>query len=180
MKKFFIYAIGLMAFTACSTNSSEKSDDSTLNHDSVVAGEKVAVDSNSVIDMQESSANSEDESEAFYNSLPNIKKLTSMNDEKKEAKYLHSLGYKGSFKVQGMEEDWRANGTFTLENGTRKCVVKAHIDGYYENYEIIITGDDAAKEKFYNEVKKVKRTKYDSPVKIKMKGNTIYIDIQNY
>lgn len=119
------------------------------------------------------------EAESFYNSLPDIKKLA-VNDYKKETKYLHSLGFEGSFKERGIEEDWHADGTFTLENGERKCVVKAQIDGYYEEYNITITGDDEAKEIYYKETKKYTRTIYGSPIKTKLKGNTISVDIQNY
>ena len=179
MKKFLIYAVGVLAFTACTTKSTEKSDTDSICKPDSMATVAPAEDTVDNVTLQQPVVNKKTEGESFYISLPDIKKLA-ISDPKKESTYLHSLGFQGSFKEQGMEEDWQANGTFTLQEGQRKCVVKAHIDGYYQNYDITITGDDEAKEKYFNKTKKITRTKYGSPIKTKLKGNTIAVDIQDY
>ena len=189
MKKLLFGAAALLMMTSCSGNggSDKANEESAQAGDSItqveatqkaedatnVAAEQARLDSLRADSIQKA------EAESFYNSLPDIKKLT-IADHKKETNYLRSLGFKGSFKEKGMEEDWRADGTFTLEKGNRKCVVKAHVDGYYQDYNITITGDEDAKKMYYNKTKKITRTKYDSPIKTKLKGNTIVVEVQDY
>ena len=180
MKKLLFGAAALLLMASCSGNrTTEKaSDDSARIADSIAQVETAKAEQTRLDSIRTDSLKHEEE-ELFYNSLPNIKKLA-VSDNKKETKYLHSLGFKGAFKEKGMEEDWRAEGTFTLEEGQRKCIVKAHIDGYYQDYSITITGDDEAKEKYYKETKKITRTTYGSPIRTKLKGNTIVVEIQDY
>ena len=182
MKKLLFGAAALLLMASCSGNrTTEKaSDDSARTADSIAQVEtaKAAAEQARLDSLRTDSIKHEEE-KLFYNSLPNIKKLA-VSDHKKVTKYLHSLGFKGAFKEKGMEEDWRADGTFTLEKGQRKCIVKAHIDGYYQDCSITITGDDEAKEKFYKEAKKITRTTYGSPIRTKLKGNTIVVEIQDY
>ena len=182
MKKLFFGAVMMLLMASCAEKgSSEKArEDSARIADSIVQAEtaKAAAEQARLDSLRTDSIKHEEE-KLFYNSLPNIKTLA-VSDNKKETKYLHSLGFKGAFKEKGMEEDWRADGTFTLEEGQRKCIVKAHIDGYYQDYSITITGDDEAKEKYYNEIKKITRTTYGSPIRTKLKGNTIVVEIEDY
>lgn len=182
MKKILFGATALLLLGACSGNgTTEKArEDFTRVADSKgpvesteAAVEQVCLDSLRADSIQKK------EEKSFYNSLPNIRKLVE-TEFRKETKYLHSLGFKGSFQERGKEEDWLAEGTFTLEKGQRKCVVNAHVDGYSECYKITITGDDEAKELYYNETKKYTRTKYGTPIKNKLKGNTIIVDIEDY
>lgn len=177
MKNFLFGVTAIILMASCSSNGiSEKAhEDSARIADSIAQVE----DAKAAAEQARLDSINKMEAESFYNSLPNIKKLA-LSDDKKETQYLHSLGFNGSFKVEGMEEDWRANGTFTLEEGQRKCIVKAHIDGYNQEYNITITGDDEAMDKYYAETKKIKRTVYGSPIKTKLKGNTLKIEIQDY
>lgn len=184
MKKLLFGATALLLLGACSGSNSSKNENQDNDSIETMAPAQKPEDVSASqeqarLDSLRTDSIRQAEAELFYNSLPNIKKLA-ISDDKKEAKYLRSLGFKGSFKEKGMEEDWRADGTFTLEEGQRKCVVKAHIDGYYQDYSITITGDDEAKEKYYKETKKITRTTYDSPIKTKLKGNTIVVEIQDY
>lgn len=177
MKKLLFGATALLVMTSCSGNGSsdKSSDDATFRADSIakVEAAKAAAEQARLDSLRTDSINKA-EAESFYNSLPKLKKLATF-DEKKVTKYLHSLGFNGTFKVEGMEEDWRANGIFTLERGERKCVVKAHISGYFEDYDITITGDAEAVDRYYKECKKVTRTSYGTPIETKLKDNTIAI-----
>lgn len=182
MKKLLLGAVALIVLASCAgKDASEKARENSDGFaDSLAQAEASRAASEQALrDSLQTESIKKAEAEFFYNSLPSIKKLA-VDDHKKIAKYLHSLGFKGSFKEEGMEEDWRANGTFTLEEGQRKCIVKAHVDGYYQNYDITITGDDEAKEKYYQETKKITRTNNVVEIKTKLKDNTIVVAVQIY
>lgn len=184
MKKFTIIVTGLFLtigiMPGCSGRNAEKEREESAHIADSIANEEVAkvVAEQAHLDSLRADSIQKAEAESFYNSLPDIKKLA-VSDNKKVTNYLRSLGFQGSFKEKGSEEDWRADGTFTLEKGQRKCVVKAHIDGYYQDYNITITGDEDAKNMYYDKTKKITRTSYGSPIKTKLKDNTIVVDIQD-
>lgn len=115
----------------------------------------------------------------FEKSLPDMKKLINKAEDK-AAGYLKSLGFKGSMKDKGVEEDWQSNGTFTLQSGDKKCTIKIHQTGYEAQMTVTVTGDDAALTKLYNEAKAVKSYSGGTPVKTTKSGNSIHIDIQLY
>lgn len=179
MKNLLLVIVILLLTASCveKGTSDKAKEDSARIADSIAQVEdaKIAAEQARLDSIRKDSINNA-EADLFYNSLPNIKKLA-IGDHTKITKYLHSLGFKGSYKELGKEEDWRAIGTFTMEEGQRKCTINAFVSGYDESYDITITGDDEIKDKYYKETKKIKHTIYDCTIKPKLKGNTIAIDI---
>lgn len=180
MKNLLLVTVILLLTASCveKGTSDKAKEDSARLADSIAQVEdaKIAAEQARLDSIRKDSINNA-EADLFYNSLPNIKKLP-FREPSKITKYLHSLGFKGSFKVSGeSEEEMWYIGTFTMEEGPRKCKINAWIGNYDDSYDITITGDDKIKDKYYKETKRIKHTFYGCPIKLKLKGNTITIDL---
>ena len=109
--------------------------------------------------------------------IPNYKKFFSENGSIGLAKYLKSLGYKGSEKAKTNEfgED-KVVGKFTYQAGNKSIKINyEQIMGSMVS-KITIDGDDTAFDKFYKDAKKLQCHGDWYDCKVSKKGNTVTID----
>lgn len=174
MKKLLFGAAAVLLMASCSGNgSAEKTEktgeDSARISDSIAqveaaqaASEKAHQDSLRADSIQKA------EADAFYNKLPDPKKIVW---DVNAGKYLKKLGFSGSSR--GDEES--AEGTYTLTDGDKTCKVHYTTEFNIGDTEVTITGDEEALNKFYKRASKMKASYEEGGTTVEKKGNTVYI-----
>lgn len=171
MKKLLFGIAAIMLMASCSGNgASEKAkEDSTRIADSIaqVEAEQAAAEQ-ARLDSLRADSIKKAEADAFYNKLPDPKKIVWNN---KAGNYLKKLGFSGT--THG-DEDY-AEGTYILTDGNKTCKVHFTTEFNIGETEVTITGDDNAFKKFYKRASKMKATYIEGGTDVTKKGNTIYI-----
>ena len=143
MKKLLFGISALLLLASCSGNgASEKArEDSTRIADSIaqVEAAKVAAEQ-ARLDSIRADSIKQAEADAFYNKLPDPKKIVW---DVKAGNYLKKLGFSGNTQVDG---DY-AEGTYILTDGDKTCKVHFETETNVGETEVTITGDDNALEK---------------------------------
>lgn len=111
----------------------------------------------------------------FANHLPDGKKLGSQNGAGM-ARYLKSLGFKGSYQNLGNEFDEASKGSFSFASEDKKCSVSWDQDFNLSTIRVTITGDAEALQKFYNQAKKLITRYGEGGTDVSLKGNTVVIE----
>ena len=176
MKKLLFGVTALLLMTSCSGNgTTEKaSDDSARIADSIaqVENAKAAAEQARLDSIRQDSIRQDSikkaEADAFYNKLPDPKKIVW---DVNAGKYLKKLGFSGS--SHGDEEN--AEGTYILTDGDKTCKVHFTTESNIGDTEITITGDEDALNKFYKRASKMEASYEEGGTTVEKKGNTVYI-----
>lgn len=183
MKKFSFIALCFLGISAiavsCSgnSNSEKQREDSIRDADSIAAVEAAQADAlkaeqQAQLDSLRQDSIAKGESDDFFNSLPDPKKIVW---DMKAGKYLKSLGFEGSTKIINADEE-ESEGTYTLTKGDRSCKVHFTTEFHEGVTKVTITGDDEALSKFYKKASKMKATYEEGGTTVEKKGNTVIID----
>ena len=171
MKKLLLGAIVIFLMASCSGNgASEKANEDSIRiADSIaqVEAAKVAAEQ-ARLDSIRADSIKQVEADAFYNKLPDPKKIVW---DGKAGNYLKKLGFSGN--THG-DEDY-AEGTYILTYGDKTCKVHFTTEPNEGDTEVTITGDDNALEKFYKRASKMRASYFEGGTEVTKKGNTIYI-----
>lgn len=171
MKKLLLGAAALFLMASCSGNGpTEKTkEDSVRIADSIAQVEAAqAAAEQARLDSIRADSIKQAEADAFYNKLPDPKKIV-WNE--KAGNYLKKLGFSGN--THG--DEGYAEGTYILTDGDKTCKVHFTTESNTSDTEVTITGDDNALEKFYKRASKMRASSFEGGTEVKKKGNTIYI-----
>lgn len=178
MKKVLFGAAALLLMASCSGNGEEKSatdtsavTDTAIQTDNGVQNEKTDALKNSEADLKQ--ADDGNDSKAILAALPDPKRLLKEGDP---AKYLKSLGFKGSQKEKTNEfGETTLVGKYSFNAGNKSISIRWENLMGTDEWDVTIKDDDQALEEFYSKAKKQQGKGTYWEIKVKKSGNTVKI-----